>query len=172
MLNEQTLEFGQAKLKAKNALRFSSRKIGSRIGYIVEDELTGKFFQIGLSQYTFLSLLNGRRSVNDALQRTASLLGKHAFDQREVANLCKWAIDSGLLETEVGTTFDRRERVASDAAMQQATTWLNPITLKIPLFSPDSIITAANRFLGWLVSPFGAFLWLAGGLLWLWVAAA
>ena len=83
MLNEQTLEFGQAKLRAKNALRFSSRKTGSRIGYIVEDELTGKFFQIGLSQYTFLSLLNGRRTVNSALQRTATLLGKHAFDQRE-----------------------------------------------------------------------------------------
>ena len=160
MLNEQTLEFGQAKLKAKNALRFSSRKTGSRLGYIVEDELTGKFFQIGISQYTFLSLLNGRRTVNSALQRTATLLGKHAFDQREVANLCKWAIESGLLETEVGTTLERRERVASDAAMQQATQWLNPITLKIPLFSPDSIITAANRFLGWLVSPFGAFLWL------------
>ena len=160
MLNEQTLEFGQAKLKCKNALRFSCRKTGSRIGYIVEDELTGKFFQIGISQYTFLSLLNGRRSVNDALQRTATLLGKHAFDQREVANLCKWAIESGLLETEVGTTFESRERVASDAAMQQATTWLNPITLKIPMFSPDSMIAAANRFLGWLVSPFGAFLWI------------
>ena len=74
MLNEQTLEFGQAVLKAKNALRFSSRKIGKRLGYIVEDELTGKFFQIGLSQYTFLSLLNGRRTVNDALERTATLL--------------------------------------------------------------------------------------------------
>jgi len=62
MLNEQTLEFGQAKLKAKNSLRFSTRKTGSRISYLVEDELTGKFFQIGLSQYTFLSLLNGRRT--------------------------------------------------------------------------------------------------------------
>ena len=71
----------------------------------------------------------------------------------KVANLCKWAIESGLLETEVGTTLESRERVASDAAMQQATAWLNPITLKIPLFSPDGIITAANRFLGWLVSP-------------------
>jgi len=161
MLNEQTLEFGQAKLKAKNALRFSSRKIGKRLGYIVEDELTGKFFQIGLSQYTFLSLLTGRRTVNEALERTATLLRKHAFDQQEVASLCKWAIESGLLETEIGTTEQSRERMATDQAMQKATSWLNPITLKIPLASPDGFITAANRVLGWLVSPFGAFLWLA-----------
>ena len=160
MLNEQTLEFGQAKLKAKNSLRFSTRKTGSRISYLVEDELTGKFFQIGLSQYTFLSLLNGRRTVNDALERTSTLLRKHAFDEREVATLCKWAIDSGLLETELGTTFDSRDRVSSDEAMQKATSWLNPITLKIPIFCPDGAITSANRFLGWLVSPFGAFLWL------------
>ncbi len=160
MLNEQTLEFGQAKLKAKNALRFTSRKIGGRLGYIVEDELTGKFFQIGLSQYTFLSLLSGRRTVNDALERTATLLRKHAFDQQEVASLCKWAIESGLLETEIGTTGESRERVAADAAMQKATSWLNPITLKIPLASPDGVITEANRFLGWLVSPLGALLWL------------
>jgi len=160
MLNEQTLEFGQAVLKSKNALRFSSRKIGKRLGYIVEDELTGKFFQIGLSQYTFLSLLNGRRTVNDALERTATLLRKHAFDQQEVAKLCKWAIESGLLETEVGSTEESRERMATDEAMQKATSWLNPITLKIPLACPDGFMIAANRMLGWLVSPFGAFLWL------------
>ncbi len=160
MLNEQTLEFGQARLKAKTSLCFTTRKVGGRTGYLVEDELTGKFFQVGLAQYTFLSLLNGRRTVSSALEKTSSLMRQHAFDQQQVADLCKWAIESGLVETELGSTMAQREELASAETMRKATSLMNPISVKIPLFCPDEIITTANRFLGWTMGPIGALIWL------------
>ena len=39
MLNEQTFDFSQAKLKLKDGLRFSLRQDGGAINYLVEDEV-------------------------------------------------------------------------------------------------------------------------------------
>jgi putative peptide zinc metalloprotease protein len=159
MLNEQTFEFGQAKLKAKQSLRFSMRQSGEDAWYMVEDEATGKFFQIGFPQYTFLSLLNGRRTVNAAMMRTASLLRQDAFDEQQVANICKWSIEAGLVETELSGSASRRAAKESQELLQKSVSWLNPITLKVPLFQPDRLVGWATRLLGWLVSPGGAILW-------------
>ena len=158
-LNEQTLQFGQAKLKAKDCLRFTMRRSGGELWYMVEDEIAGKFFQIGLPQYTLLSLLDGKRTVNDALMKTATLLRQSALDEQEAANLCKWTIESGLVETELSSSSSRRAKAAEKELMRKTISWLNPISLKFPIFNPDNIVTSATRFLGWLVSPVGALIW-------------
>ena len=162
-LSEETFEFGQACLRTKSSLRFSMRESGTDIWYIVEDEATGSFFRIGLPQYTFLSLLDGRRTVNSALMRTASLLRQHALDENEIANICKWAIESGLVETELLNSASRRATQENRQAMTKAMAWLNPITFKIPLFQPDGFVTRLERYCGWLVSPGGAILWMLVG---------
>ena len=112
MLNEQTFEFSQARLRLKDSLRFTMRQNGKGIEYLVEDEVTGRFFRVGLPQYTFLTMLDGRRTVSTALMKTASLLREHAIDETEAASLCKWAIESGLVESETGNSTARRSGTA------------------------------------------------------------
>ena len=158
--NEQTFEFGQARLKAKDSLRFTMRESGNGVWYLVEDEITGRFFQIGLAQYTFLSLLNGNRSVNQAMMKTATLLRQHAINEHEAANLCKWAIESGLVETELSNSASRRAEKSDSEATRKAMEWLNPITFKIPLANPDRLVSIAERYTGWLFSWGGLILWL------------
>ena len=158
--NEQTLQFAQARLNARDSLRFTMRRSGKNIWYMVEDEVTGKFFQIGLPQYTFLSLLDGSRTVSSAIMRTATLLRQHAIDEQEAAGLVKWAIESGLVETEFSSSSARRAQVESDEMTRKAVSWMNPISLRIPLFNPDTLVTVATRGLAWLVNPVGAVLWM------------
>lgn len=158
--NEQTLQFSQAKLKAKDSLRFTMRRSGGEVWYMVEDEVAGKFFQIGLPQYTLLSLLNGKRTVNDAMMKTATLLRQNALDEQEAANLCKWTIESGLVETELSSSTARRAEAFQRELVQKTVSWMNPMSLKIPLFNPDALMATATRFFGWLVSPVGALIWL------------
>ncbi len=160
LANEQTFEFGEAKLKAKDSLRFTMRESGNGVWYLVEDEISGRFFQIGLPQYTFLSMLDGRRTVNQVLMKTASLLRQHSVDEQEAANICKWAIESGLVETELASSSSRRAEQAEQEAIRKSAQWLNPITLKFPLMNPDGIVTRIERFAGWLVSWGGLILWL------------
>ena len=159
LANEQTFQFGQAKLKARDSLRFTMRQSSDDVTYLVENEATAKFFQIGLPQYTFLSLLNGRRTISQALMQTATILRINALDEQEAANLCKWAIESGLVESEKSRNVSRKEH-AEDMAMRKSASLLNPITLRMPFFNPDSLLETMTRYLGWLVSFGGAMLWI------------
>ena len=159
MLNEQTLEFGQSRLKIRNGLRFAMRQTAGDTWYVVEDEATGSFYRIGVPQYTFLSMLNGQRTVNAALTKTATLLKKHALDEREIAGICKWAIESGLVETELSTSAHRQAKRARQEALMRTMSWINPVMLKIPLFKPDALVTEIEKYVGWIVSLGGAIAW-------------
>ena len=159
MLNEQTFEFSQARLRLKDSLRFTMRQNGKGIEYLVEDEVTGRFFRVGLPQYTFLTMLDGRRTVSTALMKTASLLREHAIDETQAASLCKWAIESGLVESETGNSTARRIEQHEQQQKQQLVSYLNPMMMRIPLFNPDPYITPIARFIGFLVSPVGMVIW-------------
>lgn len=161
MLNDETFEFGQARLKLKESLRFTVRTIGRRASYLVEDETTGRFFRLGRSQYTFLTMLDGRRTVSTAMMKCATLLRQDAIDEAETALLCKWAIESGLVESETGNSAERRHEQHSNHQKQKLMSWVNPLMLRIPLCNPDRFVSAATQYLGFLVSPVGAIVWLA-----------
>jgi putative peptide zinc metalloprotease protein len=160
MLNEQTFEFSQARLKLKDSLRFTMRQSGDAVHFLVEDEVTGRFFRVGMPQYTFLSMMDGHRTVSTALMKTATLLRENAIDESEAANLCKWAIESGLIESENGNSTARRVEQHEQIQKQKMVSYLNPMMMRIPLFNPDPIVSVVSRFVGFLVSPVGAIIWL------------
>ena len=160
MLNEQTFEFSQARLKLKDALRFTMRQTGGAVEYLVEDEVTGRFFRVGLAQYTFLTMLDGRRTVSTALMKSATLLREHAIDEMEAANLCKWAIESGLIASETGNSSARQREQHDKMKQQKMVSYLNPMMLRFPLFDPDPIVSNIARFTGFLISPLGAVVWM------------
>ena len=161
MLNDQTFEFGQARLRLKDALHFSMRQTGGGIEYMVEDEVTGRFFRIGMAQYTFLTMLDGRRTVSTALMKSATLLREHAIDESEAAGLCKWAIESGLVESETGNSAARRAEQQDMQRKRQLVSYLNPMMIRIPLFNPDPLVTTLSRYFNALISPVGLLIWLA-----------
>lgn len=160
MLNEQTFEFSQARLKLKDALRFTMRQNSAGIEYLLEDETTGRFFRVGLPQYTFMTMLDGRRTISTALMKTATLLRQNAIDENEAASLCKWAIESGLVESENGNSAERREEQHEMQQKQQLVSYLNPMMLRMPLFDPDAIVTDIARYTGFLMTPMGLLIWL------------
>ncbi len=160
MLNEQTFEFSQARLKLKDSLRFKMRQSGDGIDYLVEDEVTGRFFRVGLAQYTFLTMLDGNRTVSTAMMKSATILREHAIDENEAANLCKWAIESGLVDSETGNSTARRLEQHEQQQKQKMVSYLNPMMMRMPLFNPDPIVSVVTRFTGFLVSPIGAVVWI------------
>lgn len=161
MLNDQTFEFSQARLRLKDNLRFTMRQNGGTISYLVEDEVTGRFFRIGLAQYTFMSMLDGNRNVSTALMKTATLLRENAIDENEAASFTKWAIESGLVESETGNSAARRLEQHEQQQKMKMVSYLNPMMMRMPLFSPDPIVSNICRFVGFLISPVGALIWIS-----------
>ncbi len=160
MLNDETFEFSQARLRLNASLRFTPRVVGENTTYFAEDEVTGRFFRLGVPQYTFLSMLDGNRSVSTALMKTATLLREHAIDESEAASLCKWAIESGLIESETGNSAERRNEQHDRQVSQRILSWVNPLMLRVPLFNPQHIVETLYRYLGFTVSIPGLLIWL------------
>lgn len=161
MLNDQTFEFSQARLRLKDNLRFTMRQSGGGVTYLVEDEVTGRFFRLGLAQYTFLTMLDGKRNVSTALMKTATLLRENAIDETEAATFSKWAIESGLIESETGNSAARRLEQHEKQQKQKMVSYLNPMMMRMPLFNPDPAVNAIARFTSFLVSPLGALIWMS-----------
>lgn len=153
-----TFEIAGAKPRLREGLVFTLRETGGEPGAIIEDELRGRFYRVGMAEYTFLSLLDGRTTIGEALGATALRLKDRALTEEEAASLCRWLIDSGLaiIGQESTTALERERAQRSQLAI---TRWLNPLMLRMPLFSPERILRAVLPLFDWLISGTGAVLW-------------
>jgi putative peptide zinc metalloprotease protein len=155
-----TVEPGQSRPRLNDRLRFTPHQSAGRCTYHVEDAARSRFHRIGYPEYLFLSLLDGRTTISQAVTLAARELGSRAFSQEEAVNLCGWALENGILLPESG--FD------SAAAATTRSLSLNPFWTKIPLFSPERLLTVLQPLMGWIQSPAA----LAAGLALLLAAAA
>ena len=162
----ETAEFLELRPKLRPGLRFAPRTAGGERFHLIEDEAAGAFHRVGPAEYAFLSRLDGRTTVGEALAKTANL-GADALTEREAAHVCRWLVESGLAGTP-GT--DRAARVIAAAEKKDraaALGLLDPIAVTVPLFDPNRLLELCRPALGWLFGPVGVLLWtaalLAGG---------
>lgn len=153
-----TFEIAGAKPRLRDGLVFTLRETGGEPGAIIEDELRGRFYRVGLAEYTFLSLLNGKTTISEALGATALRLKDRALSEDEAAMLCRWLIDSGLaiMGHESASALEQERTNSSRLALSR---WMNPLMLRMPLFSPERILRAILPLMEWLISGTGAVLW-------------
>ncbi len=81
-----TAELSQIRLTLRKDLIFYRRRLGRRDCYLIEDPATGGFHQIGLEEYTLISVLDGTRTLADAVRLTTVALGNQALGESEVAH--------------------------------------------------------------------------------------
>jgi len=158
----ETYELGQARLRLRTDLRFSLHGGPSDGWYLVEDEARGRYFRIGLTEYLFLSLLDGQRTLDDVLAEMASWPGCDGIDASRAAEISRWVIEAGLAESRASIAAPRLQRQRLREFEQQAVAGFNPIMWRLPLFNPDPALSAIYRWVRpWLAWP----LMLAWGLL-------
>ena len=156
-----TFDLGQACLRLKDGLRFSIQQGKHGCWYLVEDDARGKFFRIGATEFTFLSLLDGQTPLSSVMATTCSLLGAKALGEQEAVLLCKWLVDSGLANTRSSTASVALREKQETRDEQMKIQKLNPVSIRIPLVDLDRFAETACRYLHWLVSWPIAAIWLA-----------
>ncbi len=159
--DDTTFEIGNAKLKLRDGLHFTVQRTGDEDWYMIEDEAQGRFFRVGLAEYTVLSLLNGRRTLAETIAITSTRLGKDALNRHEAARLSSWVVQSELANTEASKSFARLLDRNATVASQLRLSYLNPVSVRIPLFNPDKLLKLLEQWLGWLVSWPLMMIWLA-----------
>ncbi|TXT33986.1 MAG: hypothetical protein FD138_1759 [Planctomycetota bacterium] len=158
MTDFRTYELRQLRPRLRDEVSCTWQSYGGAECYVLEDESRGSFFRIGLPEYTFLSLLDGRTTVGEAITQAVSVLGQNAFDEQQAAVICHWLAESKLLAPD-GPGRDNGEVTQTDAA--RVARRLNPLSLRLPLGCPQSMLSALDGLLGGMFSLGGLLLWLS-----------
>ena len=159
-------------LKLRGDLVFSPQVTSDPPCYTIEDPLRGKFYRVGIPEFTLLTLLDGRTSIAEAVGLAARRLGRDALAEHEALAVCRWAIGCQLAHPVGSDLAARLCETAAKADRQRLLNRANPLAIQIPLFDPDRLLTVLTRRCSWLFSWPAAVVWLATVLPALYLTAA
>ena len=158
MTDFRTYELRQLRPRLRDDVSFTWRSQGGTECYIVDDDSRHAFYTVGVPEYTFLSLLDGRTTVGDAITQTVSVLGRDALDDQQAAIICHWLSESKLLVPE-GSGQESDKAKQADAA--RAAKRINPLSLRLPLGCPQPLLTFLDGLIGGMFSLRGLLIWLS-----------
>lgn len=130
--------------------------------YVLEDRISGKSHRLNAAAYAFVGRFDGMRTVDEIWLEVAALLDEAAPTQDDAITLLGQLHNADLLRP--GTApdvqeVDERRRKAAGALLKQ--NLLNPMSLRLPLFDPDRLLTLMMPFARPFIGAGGFVLWLA-----------
>lgn len=155
-----TYELATITLQLREDLNIYIREYGGRPTCIIEDQLTSRFYRVGLAEYTFLSLLDGHTTFAGALGKCAAILKADAISEERATSLCQWLVQAGLATTMHSRSADRATESARKAQKARRSGLMSLISQRIPLFCPQAFVETFNREMGWLFSGPMLLLWM------------
>lgn len=155
-----TIDLTEAQPRIKDGLKYTVQHTSNGCWYLIEDESRGQFFRVGESEYTLLSMLDGKTTIANAIAETCSVRGSDALDEQEAINLCKWALESELAHTSQSTSAARIQSRKNNKSALGTIQKINPVSFRVPLFELDQISAHLNGFFGWLFSRSFFLVWL------------
>lgn len=155
-----TFELSQAKINLRSDLKFSLQANDASSYYVVEDDANGNFFRIGVTEYTFLSLLDGKRTIEEASSKLSTLEVGGSLNEQEVYSLARWIVDAGLAKTASSISAERVQSERQRKVFQESLSWLNPISFKIPLFNPEELLKKVYSVSRPMFGPMFLAVWL------------
>lgn len=133
-----------------------------QVWYVMQDQSNGEFHRYTPEANLLISLMDGRRSVQQIWEIACAQLDDDAMPQDEVIRLMSQLHRADVLMTDrapdVRDLVQRRRRQRAQKIKQYVG---NPSALKLPLLDPDRWLSAALPYYRWLFTWVGGLLWLA-----------
>jgi len=158
--NNSVREVGSTRLALRGDLVFTPQTSGGQSYYMVEDPLNSRFFRLGQTEYTFVALLDGQTSIQEALSHLSSVMPHHMLTEQDAAGLCHWLVESDLAHTKQSAQASRLARSADRVEQRKALARFNPLVFRLPLFGPDQVFARITGWLSWLFSALALVAWL------------
>jgi putative peptide zinc metalloprotease protein len=142
------------------------RRLRGHTWVLLQDPLTGRFHRLSPPVWEVVALLDGKRTLDEVWAEAVAQGGQDernaAITQQELVRLMGSLYSNDLLQSQVSPdaeeVFERHRRVRR-AEFKQS--WLNPMSIKLPLLFPDAWFerrtALAQRLFSWPMF----FLWLA-----------
>lgn len=161
----EALEVANVRLRLRRGLKFKLHEYGGQPSYVIQERTASGYFQLGIPEYAFVSLLDGKTTVQEAVQQTSGTLGEEAFTIRDAIGTCQWLLKNGLADAvdqkstahaSVGNLFEQLEENQKAKRLAQA----NPLFLKLPIGDPEPIIRKIAPMFGWIASRAFLVVWI------------
>ncbi len=140
-------------LETRPALRsdLTVRAVGSGASRRVRlaDLVAHRSHDLGWTEYEFVSLLDGRSTLREAVATFSRYRPRVAFSTADAVRIAQWLSEAGLLTGE------------RPAVLRPAAARFNPFSLHWPVFRGDHWANSLVPFLGWLFTGAGFVVWLA-----------
>lgn len=152
------------------------RRLRGHSWVLLQDPLTGRFHRLSPPVWDVVALLDGKRTLDEVWTEAVSRGGQDGrqtvITQQELVQLMGGLYSNDLLQSQVSPdaeeVFERHRRMRR-AELKQS--WLNPMSIKLPLLFPDAWFEGraalARRLFSWpaflvwlaLVAPAMALAW-------------
>lgn len=161
-LNLSTRELDRTRLKLRDEVIVRPLPGHEGKSYQLEDPVGVKFYRVGRAEYVFISLLDGRTSLAEAVTASSRTLGDLAFTEQEATSICLWLIETGLAAPTEGSLD------SSPSKAPALSSYLNPFWMKVPLLQPERLLDLVLPWVRWSFSTSAmigmAILWLVAGV--------
>ncbi|MAE60281.1 MAG: hypothetical protein CMJ49_02875 [Planctomycetaceae bacterium] len=167
--HESWYRVADMKPQLRSAVQTYRQQYRGDMYHVLRDPSNNQFFRLTESDYHFVGLLDGDRTVSEAWNETIDELGDEAVTQWEAIQLLGQLYVSNLLQADLPPDaqgmFERhRKRVRREVSSYM----MNLLFVRIPLFDPNRVLDQWVRWVGWIYTPIGFLAWAAllvvGGL--------
>lgn len=130
--------------RLRSHARFHRTLFRGDVWYVLQDRSSGRFHRFSPEAYLLVGLLDGRRTLEQVWEAASGRLGDDALTQDDVIRLLGQLHSADVLATDVPPDIaDLAERGRRQRRRKLAMSVLNPLAIRLPLFDPDALLTAA-----------------------------
>ncbi len=131
------------------------------IWYILEDASSGRNHRFNPAAYLFIGMMDGKRSVQQIFDQMCDQLDDYAPGQEDIIQLIGQLHAADLVKTDANINAeDLLERQTRQKQSKLKQRFMNPVSLKIPLWDPEEFLNRHINKVSWIFTPWVGLLWL------------
>ncbi len=153
-------EIGLMAPRLRLDLKFTFQIYAKKPYYVIEDPIYNHFYRIGLREYKFMSLLDGKTSISKAMEIASRDMGKDALNANEVSQMIHWMLEAQLIQTKTSVHTQRLKKIVEKTEKKVEQRISDVMFAKIPLLDPDRFLEWINPVSRHFFGIFSAIIWL------------
>ncbi len=147
------------KPRLRSHAQIHRQRFRGQIWYVLQDQATGRFHRFTPAANVVISLLDGKRSVQEIWDLACRQLDEDSLTQDETIRLLAQLHRGDVLQGDVPPDLvELSERTDKQRRRKLMLSLLNPLALRIPLIDPERFLAATFPLVAPLFSWFGALL--------------
>lgn len=141
--------------------RIHRQRFRGQAWYVLHDSASGKLHRFSPGAYHVIQLMDGQRTIDAIWGEVAAVAGAEAPTQDEVLRLLAQLHAGDLLQADLPPDVDElAERGRRQKRQKLWQSFINPMSIRIPLWDPDNFLNRSWPLVRRLFGPLGLGLWL------------